>query len=275
MNLLSFELEEWFQIVDHAVISRGNAWQQYDSHIYENTDKMLKLVNESCSKATVFIPGWIAQNYPAIVRRVAGSHSIGAQGMSHVPVSSMSESTFKTELETSIKTLQDICGKEVIAFRAPGFSLTTAEGWAFEAMADMGISLDSSLKVLPDNVEAKPFIIERGGIRIKEFPTSRISIKGRSLPFGSGFCFRNMPSIILKKLLRCNTDYNLVHVSTREFDPRQPILRGLGTKKLIEHYLSLGLTQAHLTRVLDKIDFIDLLQAESEIDWNSVPVVKL
>ena len=56
---------------------------------------------------------------------------------------------FAEDLKSSIRILEDIIGKKVTAFRAPGFSLTSDVLWAFEELVKNGITHDSSIFPAP------------------------------------------------------------------------------------------------------------------------------
>ncbi len=52
---------------------------------------------------------------------------------------------FEKDLAYSIKTLENITGQKVKYFRAPGFSITENEKWAFDILVKLGIEIDCSI----------------------------------------------------------------------------------------------------------------------------------
>ena len=41
MNILTFDIEEWFHILDHESISKELSWEAYESRIEENLERIL------------------------------------------------------------------------------------------------------------------------------------------------------------------------------------------------------------------------------------------
>ena len=68
MNILTFDIEEWFHILDNDSTKTHKQWDNYEKRIHFNMDKILNLLDKNKLKATFFIVGWIAQKYPEIVR---------------------------------------------------------------------------------------------------------------------------------------------------------------------------------------------------------------
>ena len=84
--------------------------------------------------------------------------------------------TFYKDVEKSIKTLEDCTGKKVTSFRAPGFSITNKNKWAFETLYELGIKKDSSVFParrahggLRSYKIATPSIIKYNGIKVLIF----------------------------------------------------------------------------------------------------------
>ena len=81
MNILTFDIEEWFHILDHKSTKTSLEWSKYESRIHNNMDKIFNLLFEKKLKATFFVVGWIAEKYPEIVKKISnngfevGSHT--------------------------------------------------------------------------------------------------------------------------------------------------------------------------------------------------------
>ena len=92
-------------------------------------------------------------------------------------------------LSDLLKTLEDISGDKVKMFRAPSFSITEKNKWAFEVLHELGIEFDSSvfpsLKVAHGGMKsfgsAIPSLLEYNGAILKEFPINTNSIFGKPL----------------------------------------------------------------------------------------------
>lgn len=78
MNILTFDIEEWFHILETAETEDAEKWDKFETRIYGNTDRILNALEDSGSKATFFIVGWIAKRYPDIVKKISRKYEIGS-----------------------------------------------------------------------------------------------------------------------------------------------------------------------------------------------------
>lgn len=51
--------------------------------IHENEERVFRNLEDMNTKATFFIIGWIAKNYPELVRKIAEKYQIGSHTMTH------------------------------------------------------------------------------------------------------------------------------------------------------------------------------------------------
>ena len=63
----------------------------------------------------------------------------------HQLVYEQSPQQFKEDIKRSIYTIEDCIGKKVTSYRAPGFSITKNQLWAFEILSELGIKIDCSV----------------------------------------------------------------------------------------------------------------------------------
>lgn len=189
MNILTIDVEEWFHLLDNDSTRSEIQWQKYEVRIYKNMERIFRILEDTNTQATFFIIGWIAKNYPDIVKDIAAKYQIGSHTMNHQLVWQQSIKEFKEDVSSSVKLLEDISGKKVEAFRAPGFSIRESEAWAFEVLHDLGIRIDCSVFPshhahggMPTYSVHGPSIICTGGIEIKEFPITYKEILGKSRP---------------------------------------------------------------------------------------------
>ena len=76
MNILTFDIEEWFHC---DFISDDKNWSNREVRIYESTDFILNTLSKYNRKATFFILGWVAENHPEVVKKIfIEGHEIGA-----------------------------------------------------------------------------------------------------------------------------------------------------------------------------------------------------
>lgn len=162
----------------------------YESRIEENVNRLLQILSDTETKATFFILGSIAKENKNLIRKIADKYDIGTHGFYHRTTDTLSEKEFKENLSLSMKTIEDITGKKITKYRAPGFSV--CKGSYFKVIADCGIEIDCSASSINHSYgkkiinESKPCIIETNGIKIKELPPTTISLLNKKIGFFGG-----------------------------------------------------------------------------------------
>jgi len=233
-------------------------------------------------KATFFCLGWIAEKHPNVIKAIdKQGYEIATHSRMHQLAYEMSKNDFKEDLKSSIYSLEDITGKKVKSYRAPGFSITKNNLWAFEILHELGIENDCS--IFPANrahggisnfSESKPCLIEYNGIELKEFPINTSGILGKELIFSGGGYFRLLPYPIISSMTK-NSEYVMTYFHPRDFDFQQPIIKELSLFRKFKSYYGLKGCEHKLRKWLKNFDFTDLATYEKNIDWETVPVVKL
>lgn len=282
MNIISFDIEEWFHLLDFDATRTEAEWGRYEVRIYENVERLFRILAETNTKATFFVIGWIARTYPDLVRRIAEKYQVGSHTMSHQLVWQQNREAFREDVSSSIKLLEDITGKKVECFRAPGFSIRESEAWAFETLYDLGIRYDSSVFPapashggMPSFGKAVPSLVEVGGVQMKEFPIPFHSVMGQHIVFNGGGYFRLMPYRIIHKWTQECGDYCLSYIHPRDLDAGQPMLEGLPLARKFKSYVGLKGAEAKLRKYLTEFKFTDIATADLSVDWEKAPVVRL
>ncbi|MFA5541887.1 MAG: polysaccharide deacetylase family protein [Bacteroidales bacterium] len=274
MNILTIDVEEWFQFFED--LDKGEKYKNYEVRIYENVDRILDLLEENNIKATFFVVGWIAKRYPDIVKRISENFEIGSHTMTHKLVGSLNKKEFYNEVYSSVSLIEDLTSKKVRAFRAPGFSIGKNELWAFEVLSDLGFEIDSSF--LPYNFglnmsKTSPCIIEYNGIKIKEFPINYRKFLSKGIIYCGGGYFRFFPYRLLKSWVK-DSDYFLAYIHPRDLDSKQPIIKELSPIQFFRSYYGLKNSFSKFQKLLMDNDFIDMDLAEKLIDWGKVDIIK-
>ena len=171
MKVLTFDIEEWFHLLDNDSTRSEEQWVSYEKRIESNVGRIMDVLDSTNTKATFFIIGWIAKRYPQLVKRIAERYEVGSHTMNHQLVWQQSREAFREDVFSSVKLLEDLTGKKVTSFRAPGFSIRESEGWAFEILHEAGITTDCSVfpakhahgDALISGAEAVHYIIPRSG----------------------------------------------------------------------------------------------------------------
>src|SRR6056297_934293 len=282
MKILTFDIEDWFHILDHPTTKSEKEWVNFKPRIYEGIDKIFNILESFDHKASFFVLGWIAEKHPNIIKEICDrGYEIGSHTATHQLVYEQSKEEFYQDVDRSIKTLEDISGKKVTMFRAPGFSITEHNKWAFEVLVELGIEIDSSVFPagrahggMPSYGLAKPSILEYNGVMLKEFPINTHSFLDKNLNYSGGGYFRLMPYRLLKQWTSKDT-YVMSYLHPRDFDSGQPMIEDLSTLRKFKSYVGLESAKPKLKKWLQDFEFIDITTADSLTNWDEVKRVKL
>ena len=282
MNVLTFDVEEWFHLLDFDATRTETEWGNYEVRIFENVDRILDILEHTNTKATFFIIGWVAKTYPDVVKKIAAKYQIGSHTMNHQLVWQQTPEEFRQDVESSVKLLQDITGQPVECFRAPGFSIRETEAWAFDILAELGVKYDCSIFPahhahggMASYGAPVPALIKHGETMMKEFPVTTKTVAGKKIIFSGGGYFRLCPYPLIKKWSKENPDYLLSYIHPRDLDGGQPILEGLPLKRKFKSYVGTKSAAEKLRLYLNDFDFMDVKTAADTICWEKVPVVNL
>lgn len=280
MKILTFDIEEWFHILDNDATKTEAEWEGFESRIHENMDKIHGILGEQ--KATFFCLGWVARKFPEVLKEIdRRGHEIATHSDLHQLAYEQNRQTFEQDLEQSIKSIEDVIGKKVRAYRAPGFSLMEQNKWVFEVLMKNGIEIDASIFPAERSHggfaqfgHAEPCWIDIDGMRMKEFPINLSSFAGKNLIFSGGGYFRLFPYPLLD-LMTKNSDYVMTYFHPRDFDEEQPMVPGLNFVRKFKSYYGLKGCLPKLDKLIKKHEFVDIRTAEASIDWEKAKVVKL
>jgi polysaccharide deacetylase family protein (PEP-CTERM system associated) len=282
MNILTFDIEEWFHILDHDSTKSSAEWAQYESRIHQNMERILGILDAVKVKATFFCLGWVAEKYPEIIKEIAvRGYEVGTHTTMHQLIYEQCPRDFEQDLAHSIKTLEDITGKKVRCFRAPGFSIREENKWAFEVLAAQGIEIDSSIFPaprahggFPSYKEAFPSILRYNKITLKEFPINYTTILTKPIIYSGGGYFRLFPYLCIRHWVR-GASYLMTYFHPRDFDATQPRISTLPLIRIFKSYVGLKTAFDKLRKLFEDFDFVDIAEADKMIDWNNVQVVTI
>lgn len=276
MKILTFDIEEWFHILDNSSTKNVESWNKYEVRIFENTDRILNFLSKKNLKATFFILGWIAEKYPAVVKKIDKlGHEIGSHTHYHQLMYEQNKSQVHFDLEKSIQTLENITGKKVTFFRAPGFSITEKNKWVFESLIENGITHDSSIFPtsrlhggFPRFNNSTPTLINFKGAQLKEFPINTYSLLNQKIVYSGGGYFRICPYPLLRYFTK-RSDYVMTYFHPRDFDSNQPMIHELPTRRKLKSYVGLKSSLRKLDKWTSDFQFFDLTTFDQTIDWGA------
>jgi polysaccharide deacetylase family protein (PEP-CTERM system associated) len=281
MNILTYDIEDWFHLLDLESTAIYSNWDKFAPRIHANVDRLIDITLKYNHKATFFCLGWIAEKYPEIIRRIdAEGFEIGSHSFSHQLAYQQTPIQFRQDVVRSIQTLEDLIGKKVTSFRAPGFSIIPRMPWAFETLIELGIECDSSIFPasrahggFTEFGTAQPAVIDCAGGSLREFPISLSSMLGRKFVSSGGGYFRLLPYWLIKRFNR-QSDYLMTYFHPRDFDPGQPRI-DMPLFRKFKSYVGLNVAEAKLESLLADHVFTDLRSVVEQIDWRAVPRIKI
>lgn len=282
MNILTFDVEEWFHLLDNDSTRTEKEWANYPCRIHENMDRIFSILDSRDQKATFFIIGWIAKRYPEIVKSiVARGYEIGFHTNFHQLIHQQTPDDFEQDIKEGLDTIEHIAGKKVEIFRAPGFSLTEDCNWVFDILVEHGFKYDSSIFPMrhahggyPSFPCISPALIRTSCGEIKEFPISVGRLCGKHIVYSGGGYFRLFPYWLIK-YYTMNEPYVMSYIHPRDLDAGQPVIKDLSSIRKFKSYIGLKGAAKKLERWISDFTFVDIHTASEMIEWSGVPVVNL
>lgn len=292
MNILTFDIEEWF-LEKNCFGNRKEKYQAFDHSL----NLILDNLEREQKKATFFCVGGMAREFPEVVRRITDKgHEIGCHSDKHVWLTKLSEKELLSDTKIAIESLEQCVGKKVISYRAPAFSIGNGNKWAFEILAECGIKRDASIFPATRDFggfanfgQKTPSIVRCGGVEIKEFPICTVHIVGKEMAYSGGGYFRFFPLWFVKKeMSKSNYAMTYFHI-----DDLIPESERMMTKEEFEDYFkepgtffnrykrhiksNLGKKNAFnkMTKLITAYQFQSLNSADKLIEWQNAPVVEL
>jgi len=282
MKVLTFDIEDWFHILDNDETNSSEVWDQFPSRVEKNVNTILDVLDDNDQRASFFILGWIAKKFPSLVKEIAGrGHHIGCHSYAHQLVYGQSPSQFKNDLYRSKSIIEGVIGRPIDSYRAPGFSINTESLWAFDVLYELGFRIDSS--VFPANRAhggiknfpyAEPVLGTMGEKLIKLFPLNSRKFLGQDFVYSGGGYFRICPLFFLQRWFK-NDDYVMTYFHPRDFDPSQPVVPGLSYFRYFKSYIGLKGALSKLERLLKNNQFVTLGEANDLVNWSSSKRVNL
>ena len=282
MKILTIDLEDWFHILAHEQTSSPSHWEKYESRVEANTDWLLQQLSSFNQPATFFCLGWIAKKFPALIRKISeAGYEIGCHSMNHQLLFKQTPEQFRDDLLQSIGILQQITGKKIKSYRAPGFSVSEKTTWVFETITELGIENDCSIFTAERNhggyrnfPSQTPCLLSVNGMLLREFPISPVSFLGKKVIYSGGGYFRLLPYPLISRMMR-KSSYVMTYFHPRDFDAGQPILESLPLKRKFMSYAGLKTSRSKFIKLLKEFRFINVEQAALQVDWNTVKKVEL
>ena len=258
-NALSVDVEDWFQVGAFETVIDRKDWDSLECRVELNTDAVMALFEEAGVKATFFTLGWVAERYPALIRRIVDAgHEIGSHGYGHDRVFTFTPEQFAADLVRSRKLIEDAAGVKVTGYRAPSFSIDQRTPWAHEILAEQGYTYSSSVAPVKHDhygwAEAPRFAFRPvANSDFLEIPVTTAELGSKRLAAGGGGFFRLLPYAFSRWAIRqVNERENrpaVIYFHPWEIDPDQPRVTNAPIKSKLRHYTKLDVMAEKLRRL--------------------------
>jgi polysaccharide deacetylase family protein (PEP-CTERM system associated) len=265
INAMTIDVEDYFHVsVFDGAVPR-HRWDDLESRVAANTDRLAEIFAETGVRATFFVLGWVAERLPDMVRRLAGAgHEIASHGFSHRLIYDQTRRAFREDVKRAKAVLEDAAGCAVHGYRAPSYSITPRSLWALDVLIEEGYRYDSSIFPMHHDRYGIPvsprhaYVIQRDHGSLVEVPASTVRMGPLNLPIGGGGYFRILPygwtRWGIARVNRVERRPAVFYLHPWEIDPRQPRLPASGLSRF-RHYRNLGQTESRLRALLRDFRF--------------------
>lgn len=265
VNALTIDLEDWYQGLT-STSRRIDQWPRFEDRVVENTERILEILGQASVKATFFVLGYVADQFPNLIQRVADDgHEIALHGYHHQHVHRLTLDQFCRDVALGMEAVQQASGRKVIGFRAPMFSINGSTNWALQELCAMGFRYDSSVFPIRNfyygnpNAPRHPYRPLEGRA-FMEFPLATVRIIGINWPVGGGFYVRTLPYQLIRAGIRhLNQEGQpaVMYVHPWELDLEQRYYQ-VTFRERITHYHGRTSLQNKLCRLIQDFDFAPL-----------------
>ncbi len=135
INTLTVDLEDWYHVCGNVEYASPLKWENYESRVIRNTEKVLRILRSFNVKATFFTLGYIAEKQPDLIKAIAKEgHEIATHGHFHFRIFELTPDEFEKDLIKSKETIEEIISEPVLGYRAPEWSIRSDTLWALSIM---------------------------------------------------------------------------------------------------------------------------------------------
>jgi polysaccharide deacetylase family protein (PEP-CTERM system associated) len=263
-HFFTVDVEEYFQVKALESVVTRDQWLTRPSRVARSVDALLALLDRHGARGTFFVLGWVARHQPDVVRSIVDAgHQIASHGFSHERVTTLTPDAFREDVRSSKQVLEDVCGSEVLGYRAPSFSIIPGYEWAFDVLIEENYSYDSSLFPIHrrgygyPSASRLPHLIRRQSGELAEFPLATTRFLNVSFPAAGGGYLRQFPLGVIRRAFREASQRGepaTFYIHPWEIDPDQPRLP-VSRLNRIRHYRGLGSALGRIESLLAEFSF--------------------
>jgi peptidoglycan/xylan/chitin deacetylase (PgdA/CDA1 family) len=231
-NAMTIDVEDYFQVSAFAPYIARASWPKRECRVEANIERILAILDAGGVRATFFTLGWIAERYPAMVKRiVAGGHELASHGYGHLRASDQDRAAFMQDISSSKAILEDLGGQAVDALQEAGYRYSSS---IYPVRHDHYGMPDAPRFAWHPN----------GADGLLEVPITTVRMGARNLPAGGGGYFRLLPYALSRWMMRQVNERDgqsaIFYFHPWEIDPGQPRPEGINLKTRFRHYVNLA-----------------------------------
>jgi polysaccharide deacetylase family protein (PEP-CTERM system associated) len=266
LNALTIDVEDYYHVAAFASVIQPREWEQYESRVERNVNRLMDILDEYQTRATFFILGWVAERHPYLIRAIRQrGHELASHGYAHQCIYTQTPQQFREETRRSKRIIEDATGESILGYRAASYSITQQSLWALEILREEGFVYDSSIFPIhhdrygiPESSRFGYLVKGHGDSGLVELPPSTVRVAGINIPIAGGGYFRIYPYAF--------TRWGISHINHREhqpavvylhpweIDPGQPRIHANAVSRF-RQYFNLEKTEPCLVRLLRDFKF--------------------
>lgn len=278
-NALTIDVEDYFQVSAFAPHISRSSWDSRECRVERNVERILEMLATHQTKATFFTLGWIAERYPGLVRQIVEQgHELASHGYGHERASDLSKQDFLDDITRAKKILESLGGVEVRGYRAPSFSISEGNLWAFDSLLEAGYRYSSSIYPIRHDhygMPDAPRYAHEVRPGLLEVPITTLRLFERNFPSSGGGYFRLFPYGLSRWMLNRVNDQErqsgVFYFHPWEIDAHQPRIAGISRKTRFRHYVNIPRMASRLDRLLGDFKWGRMDQIFLEPARNPVP----
>jgi polysaccharide deacetylase family protein (PEP-CTERM system associated) len=281
VNAMTVDVEDYFHVSVFDGLVPRSRWQELESRVCRNTDRLLQIFDDHRVRATFFVLGWVAERFPFLVERIASlGHEVASHGYAHRLIYDQTPAAFRSDVRRAKDLLESASGCRVDGFRAPSYSITPSTLWAIDILIEEGYAYDASIFPIRHDrygiplSPRHPYVLARDTGSIVEAPASTARWGPFNLPVAGGGYFRILPYWWTRwGIARINQGERapaIFYLHPWELDPEQPRLPA-GLLSRFRHYRNLHDTEARLNQLLTDFRFGPLRQVVASVSAEVSP----
>lgn len=264
-HLLTVLVEDYFHVGAFETLIQQRNWSNFEARYERNTFKTLDLLDETGTKGTFFILGWIARRSPELIKEIAArGHEVASRGFYHRSIRSLSPDEFREDLKRTNGYLEAATGRRVVGYRSAEKLRFGQDEWIFDILADEGFAYDASFvpsRKTKTNARAV-HSVQTGKSAVWEFPYSTMNLGLGTLPISGGNYFRQIPYTLLRHAVsswdRRQDQPFLFYFHVWELDPEQPRISAASRFNRLRHYRKLDKMEWIIRENLELYRFTDI-----------------